>query len=336
MSLLNRMKYVHFKPIRTISGLILLAVGLITLFYILNPLVTVAIAASAIRYSTPLVLGALCGLLGERSGVMNIGIEGQMLFAAFAGFLVNVYTGNLIFSVFSGVFFGALFGLFLAFMAVTLCIDQIIAGSVINILALGVTGYFFKPGLSTAGKLASLPFGLLNKIPFVGPVLFSSPPITFLTILIVFISHYMLFNTRWGLRSKAVGEHPKAAASLGINVFLTRYVNLTLGGALAGLAGAFLTLEAVGTFERGMTNGRGFVALAVMIFGKWTPLGSWGSALLFGLAIACQTQLQFEGILNIPHQFISMFPYVLTVAVLAVCIGRVKPPAAIGIPYTKE
>ena len=151
----------------------------------------------------------------------------------------------------------------------------------------------------------------------------------------MFISNYILFYTRWGLRTRAVGEHPRAADTLGINVYLMRYVNVIMGGALAGLAGAFLTLEAVGSFERAMTNGRGFVALAVMIFGKWTPLGSWGAALLFGFATAMQTQFQFMGV-NIPHQFIGMLPYLLTIVVLAGFVGRARPPAADGVPYEKE
>jgi simple sugar transport system permease protein len=150
------------------------------------------------------------------------------------------------------------------------------------------------------------------------------------------VVHYVLFYTRWGLRTRAVGEHPRAADTVGVNVYVTRYVNVTLGGALAGLGGAFLTLEAVGSFERLMTNGRGFVALAVMIFGKWTPLGSWGAALLFGLASAVQTQVQFGGRLLIPHQFIGMLPYLLTIVVLAGFVGRARPPAADGIPYEKE
>jgi general nucleoside transport system permease protein len=146
----------------------------------------------------------------------------------------------------------------------------------------------------------------------------------------------MLFHTRWGLRTRAVGEHPRAADTVGINVFTVRYVNVIMGGALAGLAGGFLTLEAVGSFERGMTNGRGFVALAVMIFGKWSPLGAWGAALLFGLFTALQTQLQFGGQINIPHQFIGMLPYLMTIIVLAGFVGRARPPAAVGSPYEKE
>ena len=318
-----------------------LAFGLLLLIalsvaYGRNPRVTEAVLASTLRQSVPLVLGALCGLMGERAGVINIGIEGQMLLAAFMGFLVNVWSGNLFLAVMAGVLVGALLGLLLAFMSVTLKIDQIIGGTVINILALGLTGYFYQVGLSTKGKLQPIPLGKLADLPLVGPVLFNNPPITYAAIVLVFVVHFLLFHTPWGLRTRAVGEHPRAADTLGVNVYLVRYVNVILGGALAGLAGAFLTLEAVGSFERAMTNGRGFVALAVMIFGKWTPLGSFGAALLFGFATAIQTQLQFFGWVAIPHQFIGMLPYLLTILVLAGFVGRARPPAADGIPYEKE
>jgi simple sugar transport system permease protein len=297
---------------------------------------TTAILAAAIRHSTPLVLGALCGLLGERSGIINIGIEGQMLMSAFIGFLVNVWTGNLFIAVLAGVLAGAILGLFLAFMSVALKLDQIIGGTVINIIALGLTGYFYQVGLSTEGKLQPISLGPLAELPILGPVLFDNPPITYAAIVLVFVVHYVMFHTKWGLRTRSVGEHPRAADTLGVNVYLIQYVNVILAGAIAGLGGAFLTLEAVGSFERAMTNGRGFVALAVMIFGKWTPLGSWGAALLFGLASAFQTQLQFGGQIDIPHQFIGMLPYLLTIVVLAGFVGRSRPPAAEGVPYEKE
>ncbi len=317
-----------------IFGLIICAV--IIWFYRINPLVTAAVLASALRQSTPLVLGALCGLLGERSGVMNIGIEGQMLFAAYVGFMFNVWTGNLVLAVVAGILAGGFAGLLLACMTVSLRVDQIIAGVVLNILSLGLTGYFYRVGLITAGKLGAIPLKPLNEIPLIGAVLFSNPPITYLTILLIFIVHFVLFHTPWGLRTRALGEHPAAADTLGVNVLFVRYVNLICGGAIAGLAGAFLSLEAVGSFERGMTNGRGFVALAVMIFGKWTPLGAWGAALLFGLATAVQTQLQFGGHIEIPHQFIGMLPYLMTVIVLAGFVGGVRAPAGLGKPYRKE
>jgi simple sugar transport system permease protein len=313
-------------------------VGLVIIIwaYLLNPNVTQAVLASTIRHSTPLILGALCGLMGERTGVINIGIEGQMLMSAFIAFLFNVWTGNLFVSVIAGVVIGAALGLLLAWMSVTLKVNQIIGGTVINILAVGLTGYFYVSGMRTQGKLQPIPLGPLEDIPLIGPVLFNNPPITYLAIILVFVVHYLLFYTRWGLRSRAVGEHPRAADTVGVNVFMMRYVNVILGGAIAGLAGAFLTLEAVGSFERGMTNGRGFVALAVMIFGRWTPIGSWGAALLFGLASAVQTQLQFGGRINIPHQFIGMLPYLLTIIVLAGVGGKTRPPAADGVPYEKE
>ncbi len=310
--------------------------GVIFYYYARTPQVTEAVLASTLRQSVPLVLGALCGLMGERAAVINIGIEGQMLMAAFVAFLVNVYTGNLLLGVTAGILIGALLGLLLAFMSVTLKIDQIIGGTVINILAIGLTGYFYKVGLSGHGKLNPIPLGPLAKIPLIGTVLFDNPPITYASIILVFVVHYVLFYTPWGLRTRAVGEHPRAADTLGIDVYLVRYVNVVVGGALAGLAGAYLSLEAVGSFERLMTNGRGFVALAVMIFGKWTPLGSWGAALLFGFATALQTQLQFGGKINIPPQFIGMLPYLLTIIVLAGFVGRARPPAADGIPYEKE
>ncbi len=317
----------------SVAGVIIAAIAY---YYARSPQATEAVLASTLRQSVPLVLGALCGLLGERAAVINIGIEGQMLMAAFVGFLVNVYTGNLLLGVLAGIAVGALLGLLLAFMSVTLKIDQIIGGTVINILAIGLTGYFYKVGLSGHGKLNAIPLGPLAKIPLLGPVLFNNPPITYTAIILVFVVHYVLFYTPWGLRTRAVGEHPRAADTLGINVYLVRYVNVVVGGALAGLAGAYLSLEAVGSFERLMTNGRGFVALAVMIFGKWTPLGSWGAALLFGFASAIQTQLQFGGKVNIPPQFIGMLPYLLTIIVLAGFVGRARPPAADGIPYEKE
>jgi simple sugar transport system permease protein len=312
--------------------LIAILLVVIVALYRQNSQVTTAVLASTLRQSTPLVLGALCGLLGERSGVVNIGIEGQILFSAFIGFLVNVWTGNLFVAVMAGVLAGAFLGLFLAFMAVTLKMDQIIAGTIINILAFGLTGYFYQAGLTTQGKLQPISLGPLADLPLVGPVLFNNPPITYLTLILVVVVHYVLFYTRWGLRTRAVGEHPSAADTVGINVYFMRYANVTIGGAIGGLAGVFLTLEAVGSFERSMTNGRGFVALAVMIFGKWTPFGAWGAALLFGLATAMQTQLQFFDV-QVPHQFIGMLPYVLTIVVLAGFGGRARPPAASGQPY---
>ncbi len=331
---------------RTIWITIAIILGVAALiWWFIEPLEAQAVYASMIRQSTPLVLGALCGLIGERSGIINIGIEGQMLMSAFLAFLANVYLGQLLptmplgvilfLGVIVGVVTGAILGLFLAWMSVTLKMDQIIGGTVINTLALGLTSYFYVVGLTTRGKIQPIALGPLADIPLLGPVLFNNPPLTYLTMILVIVLQFGLFRTVWGLRTRSVGEHPSAADTVGIKVHLTRYINVTLAGGLAGLAGAYLTLEAVGSFERAMTNGRGFIALAVMIFGRWTPLGSWGAALLFAFFTAFATQAQFRGI-NVPHQFVGMIPYVMTIVVLAGFGGRARPPAAIGQVYDPE
>lgn len=324
-----------------ISFLAMLGV-VIVVSYILSPTTTTSLLSATIRQSTPLVLGALCGLIGERSGIINIGIEGQMLMAAFIAFMVNVALTPylplfpaLIIGVVAGVAIGAFLGTFLAWMSVTLKLDQIIGGTVINILALGLTSYFYVIGLTTRGKLPPITLGPLAEIPLIGPVLFDRSPIQYIAIILVFVVQFGLFRTVWGLRTRSVGEHPSAADTVGISVQKMRYLNVTLAGAFAGLAGAYLTLESVGTFERAMTNGRGFIALAVMIFGRWTPLGSWGAALLFGFATALKTQLDFMG-LDVPPQLTGSLPYVLTIVVLAGFVGRARPPAAIGQPYESE
>lgn len=316
-----------------IFGVIVIAVAVFS--FMKNPSVTEAVMSAMIRFAVPLMLGALCGIYCERAGIVNIGIEGQMLLSAFTAYMTNVWTGNLILALLAGALTGALLGYFLAVISIKLKLNQIIGGTVINILAIGITGFFYQVGMTTKGKFGPIRLGPLAKIPLVGPVLFNNPPITYIAFLMVIISHIIFFHTRWGLRTRAVGEHPRAADTLGIDVFKTRYLNTIIGGALAGLAGALLTLEGVGTFERNMTNGRGFIALAVMIFGKWNPIGSALAALLFGLANALQTQLQFMGI-NIPHQFIGMIPYALTIVVVSGFIGRSRPPAAEGTPYEKE
>ena len=260
-----------------------------------------------------------------------------MLSAAFTGFLVGASSGNVWLGVLAAILTGALMALLHGALSIHLRVDQIISGTVINILAVGLTGYFYTSNVTLPGKLPSMPIPLLSQIPIAGPVLFDNPPITYLALILVATTHIVLYHTQWGLRLRAVGENPRAADTVGINVITTRYANVVIGGALAGLAGAFLSLEAVGSFERLMTNGRGFIALAAMIFGNWNPIGAWAAALLFGFANALQSQLQFQGLGSIiPHQFIGLLPYVLTIIVLAGFVGRARPPAAVGQPYTKE
>ena len=229
-----------FKRWGKTLAFVLALMGITIWQYTNNAQITEAVIASTIRQSTPLVLGALCGVIGERSGIVNIGIEGQMLLGAFFGFLVNVWTGNLWLAVFAAIGAGALMGLLLAYMSVTLKMDQIIGGTVINILALGLTGYFYQVGLTTQGKMQPIALGPLAEIPIIGPAIFNNPPITYATFVLVILVHYVLFFTRWGLRTRAVGEHPRAADTLGVDVFKVRYINVVVAGAIAGLAGAFL------------------------------------------------------------------------------------------------
>ena len=298
---------------------------------------TTAILAATLRHSTPLVLGAMCGILSERSGVVNIGIEGQMLMSAFAGFMVASGSQSLLMGEAAGITVGALMGAALAGLSVTLKGDQIIAGTVLNIAAIGLTSFFFQTGRSLpSGKTSRIKLGPLADLPILGRVFFSNRPLTYLTLLLVPVIWYALFRTTWGLRTRAVGEHPSAAETVGISVVRVRYMNLILGGGIAGLGGAYLSLEAVGSFERMMTNGKGFVALAVMIFGRWNPIGAWGAALLFGYANAVQTQFQFRGWLADDPQFIGMMPFIVTIVVVAGFVGRARPPASIGQPYSRE
>jgi general nucleoside transport system permease protein len=310
--------------------------------------------------ATPLALGALCGVIGERSGVVNIGIEGIMLMAAFFAYLTGFALHNAIGSgpslalgIAIAVIVGGLLGLVHAWLTVSVRADQIIAGTMMNIAALGVTGYLNRliitpSGLGGAGVIAPfhIPDGLAN-LPIVGPVLvmfFDQGPIAMSVVFIVILLQFALFRTKWGLRTRAVGEHPKAADTVGIDVYRLRYQNVVLGCALAGLAGAFLTLESTGSFQNGMTGGRGFIALAAMIFGRWTPLGAFGGALLFGTATALGVVINVrvpEGDLgtvlkSIPTFWYAALPYLMTIVILAGVVGRSTPPAADGVPYVKE
>jgi simple sugar transport system permease protein len=295
---------------------------------------TTAVASRTVRAGAPLLLGALCGVIGERSGVFNIGIEGQMLFAAFTGFMAASYSGSLLLGLVAGVAGAVVLGLFLGWTAVTLKMDQIIAGTIINLLALGATTFYYVQG-RTMPPFPEWSVPGLSELPLVGTMLFQHGPLTFLALIAPFVVYVALFKTRWGLRTRAVGEHPGAADSVGVNVINKRYVNLMIAATLAGLAGLHL-LQSASAFNRGMTNGAGFIALAVMIVGRWHPIGALGGALLFGFFIALQSQLQFNQVLDIPPQFFGMIPYVLTIVVLAVAGVNARPPAAGGQPYEKE
>jgi ABC-type uncharacterized transport system permease subunit len=399
-----------------------------------SPMIIItSMIATTISVATPLTLGALSGVFCERSGVVNIGIEGMMLTAAFFGWLGAIYmntifnlpaTPSLLIGLVIGILSGALMGLLHAVMSITFKVDQIIGGTVINILAVGITGFlnrqlFFEKGSVFGGQIPHAPGTFTGlKLPrfsedpavisyftqnptayyvimgalglvllIVLAILFiilyrifkvfrnkdsrpqfteTSPrnltirygifllyglllgwvleqqPIATSAILLVIVSDFVIFHTRWGLRTRSVGEHPRAADTVGINVYKMRYANVIIGGCLAGLAGAYFTLESVPSFEPLMTNGRGFISLAAMIFGNWTPFGAWAAALVFGAAQALQINVQFFREWIPPNwafiqqaYVVGLIPYILTMLILTGIIGRTTAPAADGVPYEK-
>ncbi len=304
-------------------------------FYAVNPVDATSMLSFAWTYAIPLVLAAMVGVIGERSGIVNIGIEGQMLTSAFAAFFCAAISGSLVVGVLSGLATGLLMGMFLAWTTVRWQMDQIIAGVVLNIVASGITSFYYRQGASLPAPMPRLDIPLLSDIPLIGPVFFNRGVFALATLVVVAVVHYALFHTRWGLRTRAVGEHPQAADTAGINVIALRLVNVSLAGLLAGAAGAYLSMEATSSFERGFTAGRGFLALAIMIFGAWYPARAFAAALFFGFATAVASQLQASNIIDIPQQFVNLLPYVLTLVVLSVFAGRVRPPAAVGQPFTK-
>ena len=295
-----------------------------------------------LRASVPLILGAMCGILCERTGIINIGIEGMMLAGAFAAFVAKTSTNgwpllaSLLFGVVAALVTGGLMGLLHGVFSIRYRMDQIISGTVLIILAAGLTAYLFDRNAVAEGKFGTITLPGLSQIPVLGEVLFTNPPLTYTALILVAVIHVALFHTRWGLRSRACGEHPRAADTVGINVNRFRYMNTILGGMLAGLAGGFLVLEAVGQFQEGMTAGRGFISLAAMIFGNWMPFGAMGAALLFGYTQALQNELLLAGVTTVPRQFVSMIPYLVTIIAVSGFVGRVRPPAAEGKVYETE
>lgn len=300
----------------------------------------VGMLRSTVISSIVIILGALTGLTCERVGVINIGIEGQLLASAFVATILSSAFGTLI-GVGGAMAAGALLGAALAWLTIKFRVDQIIVGVVINIFALGLTSFLASRVLSAAqdlnapARVPSFRIPLLADIPVIGPMFFDHTFFVYITLLLVLALHFGLFRTRWGLRARSVGEHPKAADTLGIDVLKTRYRNVIMGGVIAGFGGAFLALAQISRFEENMTGGIGFIGLAAMIFGRWMPFGALAAGLVFGFSGALSQKVAILGT-GIPSEFMLMLPYVATVIVVAGLVGAARPPAADGQPYVKE
>ena len=295
----------------------------------------------AIMLSVPLIFGSMAGLLCEKSGVINIAIEGQLLFAAFVSAVVASITQNVFFGLIAAPIAGSLISLILAFFSIRFQVDQVILGFVINVLVLGLTSFFYTTLLipyedrwNVGGSFSTIPIPLLSKIPIIGPTLFNQTIIVYLMYAFVIFIHVALFTTKWGLRTRAIGEVPVAADSVGIDVNKLRFRNVMLAGLVAGTGGAYFTVGTIGPFSQSMTAGAGFIALACLIFGKWTPRGAILAALFFGFANNLQGNLSIIGV-SIPSEFMLMIPYIATIIAVSGVVGRVRAPAADGIPYIR-
>jgi ABC-type uncharacterized transport system permease subunit len=299
-------------------------------------------ASGTLELAVPLVLGALAGVLGERSGVVNVAIEGQFLMGAFGAALIGTMATSVWAGLFSAAIGGLLIAAILAVLAIRYLVDQVVVGIVLNLLALGMTGFLYERLMQTDAQSYNVPPRMpewripgLADIPVIGPVLFDTNLLVWLALFLVFAIHFGLTRTRWGLRTRAVGEHPTAADTVGIRVRGLRYLNVLLGGLIAGAGGAYFTLVATGSFNKNMTAGAGFIALAALIFGRWTPFGALGAALFFGFAQKLATYLSVAGS-SVPSQFLNMLPYLATIIAVAGLVGRVRAPAADGQPYIKS
>jgi simple sugar transport system permease protein len=310
-----------------------------------NPISLTGLVANSIVASIPLVLGALCGIVCERSGVINIAIEGQLLVGAFAGAMFASSANSLGIGIVAAVIGGALIAVLLAVFAIRYLVNQVVLGVVLNTFALGLTnlGYHSIMAGTNADRynagatLSPIKIPVLGDIPIIGQALFNVNIIVYITYGLIVVVDVGLFRTRWGLRTRAVGEHPKAADTVGIKVNRTRYRNVIIAGLIAGLGGAFLTVGGSGQFNSNISSGKGFIALAAVIFGRWSPRGAIAAALLFGFTDQLQITLGIVGTpVAIPSAFLAMAPYLVTVFAVAGLVGRVQAPAADGEPYVKD
>jgi len=326
---------------------IILAAGVAIMAFLVwatadNSLNLTGMLVSSLVRATPIALAALSGIYSERSGVVNIGIEGMMLGGAFLSVVIASVTKNLFFGVLGGMLMGLLLGLLHGVLSIRYKVNQIVSGTGIIILALGLTSYLQRallntyPNLNSPGPaISAWPVPLLWKIPVIGPLFFNQSPVIYFLFLMIFVTHFVIYSTRWGLRIRSVGEHPRAADTLGIDVFKIRYISVMISGAMAGLAGAYMSIGSAGRFNEGMSAGKGFLGLAAMIFGNWDPGGAFLGSLIFGFFDSWQEKLSILQI-GIPVDLLGMAPYIATMVVLAGFIGRSRMPAADGTPYEKQ
>jgi len=324
-----------------------LAIGLVSPFLVFALLARLLDGTSAnltvfftstLLYTVPVGIGALAGIVSERSGILNISIEGKLLFGAMIGSIASSITGIAIAGPIAGAIFGALVSLFFAWLGIRYRVDQIIAGTVINIGALGVTTFAYLRILQPYSEF-NRPIGItpiqipfLADIPVLGPILFSLSPFFYIAVGLVLFFTYMIYRTRWGLRLRAAGEQPSAAGTVGIDVVKLRYRAMLIAGLLAGFAGSYISLSGTGGFGINTSAGQGFIALAAVIFGAWNPVYAFGAALIFGMTSAATTLLSGLGV-TIPPQILLSMPYIVTIIVVAGLIGRVRAPASAGRPY---
>lgn len=307
---------------------------------VLSQAILISLLVGTLRLSTPIVFAAIGEIFTERAGILNLGVEGIMLMGAFAGFWGTFNTGNLWVGTLLGMAVGALMALLMAFFSVTLRVDQVISGMGIYFLGLGLSSFLYRIAFGirisppTVEGFQDIPIPLLSRIPFLGPILFQHNALVYLAILLVPLSVVVLYHTTFGLQVRAAGENPRAADTLGVNVNLIRYLCVILGGVLVGLGGVVLSVGHLRMFWENMTVGRGFIAIAIVYFGKWHPYRTFAGALLFGGAYALQVWLQAMNA-PVPHQLLLMSPYLLTVAVLAIVAREARGPTALGVPFKR-
>jgi len=302
----------------------------------------ISLLASTIRLATPLLLAALGGLYSERAGVINIALEGIMLAGAFTAATITYFSHSPWIGLSAAIISGALVALIHGVACIRFRADQVVSGTAINILFLGIPALLCGALFDTTSGTPQLPrsetlpdwnIPVLQSIPGLNQILSGHKPVVYFALILVVATYFVLYRTRFGLRLRAVGEHPEAADTAGVSVVRMRYWGVLISGMLAGLAGAYLSIGQNSVFTRNMTGGRGFIALAALIFGKWHPVGALAACLLFGFADAVQIRMQ--GVVDIPNQFVQLIPYVLTMVVLAGFMGRANPPKALGAPYSK-